>query len=68
MQDFGSLLVLTGGGPGLATHVPALHMYYQAFRFGHYGYASAIGFVLFLTILIFTVTNMRFGRSTVELG
>ena len=68
LQDFGSLLVLTGGGPGLATHVPALHMYFQAFRFGHYGYASAIGFVLFLTILIFTVTNMRFARSAVELG
>jgi len=68
LQDFGSLLVLTGGGPGLATHVPALHMYYQAFRFGHYGYASAIGFVLFLTILAFTLTNMRVGRSTVELG
>ena len=68
LQDFGSLLVLTGGGPGLATHVPALHMYFEAFRFGHYGYASAIGFVLFLIILIFTVTNMRFGRSTVELG
>lgn len=66
LQDFGSILVLTGGGPGLATHVPALHMYYQAFRFGHYGYASAIGFVLFLTILAFTVANMRFARSTVE--
>ncbi|HLK55350.1 MAG TPA: sugar ABC transporter permease [Chthonomonadaceae bacterium] len=68
LQDFGSLLVLTGGGPGLATHVPALHMYYEAFRFGHYGYASAIGFVLFLTILAFTVANMRFARSAVELG
>lgn len=68
LQDFGSLLVLTGGGPGLATHVPALHMYYQAFRFGNYGYASAIGFVLFLVILILTVTNMRFARSAVELG
>ena len=67
LQDFGSLLVLTGGGPGLATHVPALHMYYEAFRFGHYGYASAIGFVLFLTILIFTLTNMRLARSAVEL-
>lgn len=68
LQDFGSLLVLTGGGPGLATHVPALHMYYEAFRFGHYGYASAIGFVLFLAILAFTLTNMRFGRSVVETG
>jgi ABC-type sugar transport system permease subunit len=63
LQDFGSILVLTGGGPGLATHVPALHMYYQAFRFGHYGYASAIGFALFLVILAFTVANMRFASA-----
>lgn len=68
LQDFGSLLVLTGGGPGLATHVPALHMYYQAFRFGHYGYASAIGFTLFLVVLAFTVANMRFAGAAEELG
>lgn len=63
LQEFGSILVLTGGGPGLATHLPALHMYYQAFKFGHYGYASAIGFVLFLTILTFTLINARLARS-----
>jgi ABC-type sugar transport system permease subunit len=68
LQDFAGILVLTGGGPGLATHVPALHMYYQAFRFGHYGYASAIGATLFLVILAFTVANLRLARSTVELG
>lgn len=67
LQDFGSLLVLTGGGPGLATHVPALHMYFQAFRFGHYGYASAIGFVLFLATLAFTVANMRWVSATEEI-
>ncbi len=62
LQDFGSILILTGGGPGLATHVPALHMYFQAFRFGHNGYASAIGFVLFLVIFILSALNMRWGR------
>ena len=68
LQDFGSLLVLTGGGPGLATHVPALHMYFQAFRFGHYGYASAIGFVLFLATLTFTLANMKFVSAAEEMG
>ncbi len=68
LQDFGSLLVLTGGGPGLATHVPALHMYFQAFRFGHYGYASAIGFVLFLVTLTFTIANMRFVTANEEIA
>lgn len=68
LQDFGSILVMTGGGPGLATHVPALHMYYQAFRFGHFGYASSIGFVLFLVILVFTLANMKLARSAVEVA
>ncbi len=66
LQDFGSILILTGGGPGLATHVPALHMYFQAFRFGHMGYASAIGFVLFLVIFVLAVLNQRWGRREVE--
>lgn len=66
LQDFGSILVLTGGGPGLSTHVPALHMYYQAFRFGHMGYAAAIGFALFVVILALSLLNQRWGRSKAE--
>jgi ABC-type sugar transport system permease subunit len=62
LQDFGSILVLTAGGPGLATHVPALHMYFQAFRFGHLGYASTIGLALFLIILALSALNHRWGR------
>jgi ABC-type sugar transport system permease subunit len=62
LQDFGSILILTGGGPGLATHVPALHMYFQAFRFGHLGYAAAIGLALFIVIFVLSALNMRMGR------
>lgn len=63
LQDFGSILILTAGGPGLATHVPALHMYFQAFRFGHMGYAAAIGLALFAVIFALSVANMRWGRE-----
>ncbi|MCC6731031.1 MAG: sugar ABC transporter permease [Chthonomonadales bacterium] len=63
LQDFGSILILTAGGPGLATHVPALHMYFQAFRFGHMGYAAAIGLALFGVIFALSVANMRWGRE-----
>jgi raffinose/stachyose/melibiose transport system permease protein len=66
LQDFGSILILTGGGPGLATHVPALHMYFQAFRFGHFGYASALGLSLFVVIFLLSVLNMRLGRRATE--
>ena len=62
VQDFGSILVLTGGGPGLATHVPALHMYFQAFRFGHMGYAAAIGLTLFVAIFTLSLLNLLWGR------
>lgn len=62
LQDFGSILILTGGGPGLATHVPALHMYFQAFRFGHLGYAAAIGLTLFVAIFALSLLNLLWGR------
>ncbi|MGQ9790709.1 MAG: carbohydrate ABC transporter permease [Armatimonadota bacterium] len=62
LQDFGSILILTGGGPGLATHVPALHMYFQAFRFGHMGYAAAIGLTLFVAIFALSLLNLLWGR------
>src|SRR5579885_3572527 len=57
MQGFWYILVLTGGGPLDATYTPALEMYYAAFRFGKYGYASAIALVLFIVIMIGTVLN-----------
>lgn len=59
LQDFQSVLILTDGGPGLATNVPALRMYHVAFRFSHYGYGAALGFVLFLVVLGITIINMR---------
>jgi len=59
LQDFQTILIMTGGGPGLATMVPALRMYHAAFRFNHFGYGAAIGFVLFLAILIITIINMK---------
>lgn len=67
LQDFGSILILTGGGPGLATHVPALHMYFQAFRFGHYGYAAAIGLTLFAAIFVLSLLNLLWGRRLEKL-
>ena len=66
MQDFGQILVMTQGGPGTSTHVPALHMYYMGFRFDHFGYAAAIGLVLFVVVLGATILNMRFIRSGTE--
>ena len=60
MQILENVLVLTDGGPGRSTIVPALYMYKQAFTYNRMGYASAVGVVLFLIVLFFTVINYRY--------
>lgn len=46
-QSFQNILVLTRGGPGYATSVPGMTMYWRAFNTLQFGYASAIGLLLF---------------------
>ncbi|MCL5269568.1 MAG: extracellular solute-binding protein [bacterium] len=67
LQDFFSVLLLTDGGPGMATMLPALRMYHVAFRFSHFGYGAAIGFVLFVGILTVTLLNLRLWRRETAL-
>ena len=62
-QRFDLFLVLTDGGPGYSTMVPALHLYQSAFNFLEFGYASAIGVIMFVIMLGLTVLNLRLGRG-----
>ena len=55
IQQFSTQLIMTNGGPNYATTVPGLLMYKNAFSFGNLGYGSAIGVILFIIILLFTV-------------
>jgi len=66
IQDFGSILIVTGGGPLDSTYVPALQMYYAATQFNDLGYASALGVAMFVVILTLTVINMRFIRTSAD--
>ena len=66
VQTFELVFLTTGGGPGAATYVPALELYYMAMRMDRMGVASAIGMILFVIILIGTILNMRFVRSSTE--
>jgi raffinose/stachyose/melibiose transport system permease protein len=59
VQNFVPILLLTNGGPGTATLVPGLDMYQSAFQNDQYGYGMAIGTLLFVAMLIFTLTAMR---------
>jgi len=58
-------LIVTGGGPGFASFVPGLYMYQHAFgsASSDYGYASAVGLLLFLIAIIISLLSMKFIRS-----
>lgn len=64
IQSFENILVLTNGGPGQSTMTPALYLYIQGFSYSKMGYASAIGLVLFLLLLLLTWANNRFVKNT----
>ena len=66
IQAFQSILILTKGGPGNATMVPAMHLYMQGFNYTKMGYACAIGLVLFVIIMILTYINMKYVRPATE--
>jgi ABC-type sugar transport system permease subunit len=66
IQEFQSIFLTTGGGPGNVTYTPALELYYQATRFSNFGLASAMGAVLFFVILGGTILNLRAVRSQTE--
>lgn len=58
-QIFTQSYVLTGGGPNNATLTMVLYLYRKAFEEFKFGYASALAWVLFLIILVFTILVVR---------
>jgi multiple sugar transport system permease protein len=65
-QVFAQPYVLTGGGPGEATTTLVLYLYQAGFRDFQSGYASAIAWVLFIIIMIFTLIQFRLQRRLVS--
>jgi ABC-type sugar transport system permease subunit len=55
-------LILLGpdGGPGGKGMVPGLYMFSSAFAEGRFGYACALGMVLFVIILLLTIVYQRY--------
>ncbi len=64
LQGYGLQLLLLGdtGGPGGRGMVPGLWMYNRAFIAGEFGYACAIGMILFVFILGLTWLNNKYVR------
>jgi multiple sugar transport system permease protein len=65
-EVFERVYVMTGGGPGYATHTIVYQIWRTGFRFGEYGMASAQAFLLFAVIATISVIQFRALRSDVE--
>ena len=68
-QVFDPVYVMTKGGPMFSTEVVVYLVYYVGFTRYEMGYASAIAYVLFIVMAIFTVIQLRrFIRTEREIG
>ena len=62
MKNFDIIFVMTEGGPNGLTHVPSTLMYYEAFKYDHYGLGSAISVFIFVSSLLLAWLSMRVMR------
>jgi multiple sugar transport system permease protein len=66
-QIFGQVFIMTQGGPGDATRTVVQHLYETAFQnLFAFGSASAMAWVLFAVILVFSVIQFRILRGHAE--
>jgi multiple sugar transport system permease protein len=64
-QVFTNVYVMTKGGPADATLMYVLQMYFKAFSDLKMGYTSAMAWILFAIILVFTLLQFRVARRWV---
>ena len=55
LQSFTSAMIVTGGGPINSTRLFVFYIYQQGFVKHKFGYASALSWVLFTIIMVFTI-------------
>jgi ABC-type sugar transport system permease subunit len=60
---FDLVYVLTGGGPAGATQVTGYYLYEAAFTKLNYGYASALAWLIAITVTVLAVFYSRFTRT-----
>ena len=68
VQAFDAAYVMTNGGPNNATLFYVFYLYTKAFSQAQLGYASALAWVLFATILVVTAALFRTARHWVFTG
>jgi len=65
-QAFGQQYVMTAGGPAGSTTTIVYYIYNNAFQWFKMGYASAIAWVLFGMMFVFTLLNWKLGQQSRE--
>lgn len=65
-QVFDQIKIMTNGGPVSATRVAVFYIFRQSFEFMHFGYASALAFMLFLIIFVISIFQMKIMRINRE--
>jgi len=58
-QIFGQSYILTGGGPADKSLTAVLYMYQMGFGQYQLGYASAVAYLLFFFVFVFTIVQFR---------
>ncbi len=66
LKVFTSIVVMTEGGPAGGTEAIPYYLYKNAFQYHKMGYASAVAYVLFAIIFIFTLLQFKFGEKKVH--
>ena len=65
-QVFGQSFIITQGGPGYASYTIVLHIYRNAWRYYHMGYAAAMSLTLALIMFVFALVQFRLLGQRVE--
>jgi ABC-type sugar transport system permease subunit/ABC-type glycerol-3-phosphate transport system substrate-binding protein len=66
LQIFTQAFIMTQGGPVDSTLFYAYHLFNSAFRFLQMGYASALGWFLFLVVFALTMLQLRLSKHWVH--
>jgi multiple sugar transport system permease protein len=62
-NDFAKIWAMTQGGPGYSTTTLVIYLYRLAFESFEFGYASALGVVWLLVLLVFAIAYLRVLRT-----
>ncbi|HZZ13924.1 MAG TPA: sugar ABC transporter permease [Paraburkholderia sp.] len=59
LKVFDQIVMITNGGPGQATQTLTHFIYFQGFKYLNMGYASALGWLLVIPMMLLTVLYVR---------